>query len=154
MKECEWCTYKEKEFLLFETSYWKVYLADVQDYIGRCIVVLKRHCGNMSELNMQEWIELKEAIDVLELCFNSVLGAELCNWSCLMNSFYKDENPNPHLHIHVRPRYSKPVEINNHSYKDEEFSHHYKLKKKMIINNEDKKELFKRMIVFINQHNI
>ena len=71
-----------------------------------------------------------------------------------MNSFYKDENPNPHLHIHVRPRYSKPVEINNHSYKDEEFSHHYKLKKKMIINNEDKKELFKRMIVFINQHNI
>ena len=99
MKECEWCTYKEKEFLLFETSYWKVYLADVQDYIGRCIVVLKRHCGNMSELNMQEWIELKEAIDVLELCFNSVLGAELCNWSCLMNSFYKDENPNPHLHM-------------------------------------------------------
>ena len=42
-----------------------------------------------------------------------------CNWSCLMNSFYKQSKPNPHLHIHVRPRFRKPVVVNENSYTDE-----------------------------------
>jgi len=40
MSSCEWCEYNESEWLLYKSLYWSVYLADIQDYIGRCILVL------------------------------------------------------------------------------------------------------------------
>ena len=40
MSKCEWCDYKENEWLLHRSLDWSVYLADVQDYVGRCILVL------------------------------------------------------------------------------------------------------------------
>ena len=118
MNMCEWCAYKENEWLLYKSLHWSVYLADVQDYAGRCILVLNRHCGSLSELNISEWIELKTIIDRLEFVYKEVLGAELSNWSCLLNNFYKETTPNPHLHLHVRPRYKNAVVINDHSYED------------------------------------
>lgn len=111
MNMCEWCDYKDNEWLLHRSLHWSVYLADVQDYVGRCILVLNRHCGSLSELNTSEWIELKTIIDRLEFVYKEVLGAELSNWSCLLNNFYKETTPNPHLHIHVRPRYKNAIPV-------------------------------------------
>ena len=74
---CEWCDYKESEWLLYKSLYWSVYLADVQDYVGRCILVSNRHCGSLSELDIAEWIELKTIIDKLEYIYKDILGAEL-----------------------------------------------------------------------------
>ena len=41
-EECDWCnlTEKKKEYLLFTTDFWSAYLADEQDYVGRCVLVL------------------------------------------------------------------------------------------------------------------
>ena len=142
MNMCEWCAYKENEWLLYKSLHWSVYLADVQDYAGRCILVLNRHCGSLSELNISEWIELKTIIDRLEFVYKEVLGAELSNWSCLLNNFYKETTPNPHLHLHVRPRYKNAVVINDHSYEDTEFAHHYALKKETSMLDDDKKILY------------
>ena len=75
----------------------------------------------------------------------AVLGAVLCNWSCLMNSFYKDADPDPHLHIHVRPRYDKPVVLGGSAYTDREFGHHYALKKPGTIPVKDREEVFSRL---------
>ena len=130
MSRCEWCEYKECEWLLYKSVYWSVYLSDIQDYVGRCILVLNRHCVSLSELDVSEWLELKDIINRLEYIYKEVLGAELCNWSCLMNNFYKEAEPNPHLHLHVRPRYKNPITINDHLYGDAEFAHHYALKKR------------------------
>ena len=77
---CEWCDYKESEWLLYKSLYWSVYLADVQDYVGRCILVSNRHCGSLSELDIAEWIELKTIIDRLEYIYKDILGAELSNF--------------------------------------------------------------------------
>ena len=99
-EECDWCnlTEKKKEYLLFTTDFWSAYLADEQDYVGRCVLVLKRHCGSLSELTDKEWLDLRCVVKCMESCFKSVLGATMCNWSCLMNSFYKESPANPHLH--------------------------------------------------------
>lgn len=142
---CEWCDYKESEWLLYKSLYWSVYLADVQDYVGRCILVSNRHCGSLSELDIAEWIELKTIIDRLEYIYKDILGAELSNWSCLLNNFYKEVAPNPHLHLHVRPRYKNAISINNHSYIDTEFAHHYALNKEVILLGDDKQTLYMRM---------
>lgn len=151
-KDCCWCTFtdKEKQSILFESEYWYVFLADKQDYIGRCVIVLNRHCASLSNLEFSEWIELKEIINKLEYCFKNVLRADLCNWSCLMNDFYKLTTPNPHLHIHARPRYSKSVTINGNSYVDMEFGHHYQPKKETILTEDDRKILFEMMKNFLN----
>lgn len=145
MRRCEWCEYKESEWLLYKSLYWSVYLADMQDYVGRCILVLNRHCGSISELDVSEWLDLKDIIDRLEYIYKEVLGAELCNWSCLMNNFYKELEPKPHLHLHVRPRYKNPIAINGHLYVDEEFAHHYALKKEVSLLDDDKSILYAQM---------
>ena len=142
MRMCEWCAYKENKWLLHKSSHWSVYLADVQDYVGRCILVLNRHCGSLSELDLSEWIELKTIVDKLEYIYKEVLGAELSNWSCLLNNFYKGTTPDPHLHLHVRPRYKNEIIINNHAYTDAEFAHHYAQKKEDLLLEEDKHTLY------------
>ena len=155
MDACEWCNLSEedKQFQLCESKSWYVFLSDEQDYIGRCIMVLKRHCNSLSELKDYEWDELRDLIGKVEECLKTVLGATLCNWSCLMNSFYKEPAPDPHLHIHVRPRYDKPVVLNGHTYTDSEFGHHYALKKSGVILAEDKNELFRQLKEWLNLQN-
>ena len=59
MNGCKWCDYKENEWLLYQSLHWSVYLADIQDYVGRCILVLK---------DMAEYLpdECKGMVDHLE----------------------------------------------------------------------------------------
>lgn len=144
METCNWCSLSvdEKKWLLIQNTSWSVYLADEQDYIGRCILVLNRHCGCLSELTDSEWLDLKQMINRLENCFKTVLGAELCNWSCLLNDFYKKSTPNPHLHLHARPRYKIPFSLNGIQYVDKEFGHHYDPHKGNRIDLDDRKSLY------------
>lgn len=147
MDTCSWCTItdEEKQYLLLNGREWSVYLADEQDYIGHCILVLNRHCARLSELTDHEWMELKRLVDRLECCFKAVLGAEPCNWSCLMNSFYKTPKPDAHVHLHVRPRCKAPVLLHGTEYKDEEYGHHYDPKKKHRVDMAARKELFEKL---------
>lgn len=153
MENCSWCNLseKDKQFLVYESTFWSIFLADEQDYIGRCILVLKRHCGSLSELTDDEWKELHKLVYKVETCIKTALGATLSNWSCLMNSFYKDSDPNPHLHIHVRPRYDKPVMLNGNTYIDNEFGHHYTVNKNRSIPDKDKEKVFTLIKEWLNR---
>ena len=152
MNNCDWCNLSEenKKYQLYESKSWSVFLADEQDYIGRCILVLKRHCNSLSELTDEEWHELRNLICKVEASLKDVLGATLCNWSCLLNNFYKEAAPDPHLHIHVRPRYDKPVIINGNTYSDVEFGHHYAVDKSGAISVRDKEEVYIRLKEWLN----
>ena len=153
METCDWCSLSEedKKYQLYESKSWLVFLSDEQDYIGRCILVLKRHCGSLPELTDEEWDELRDLVRKVEACLKAVLGATMCNWSCLMNNFYKKPEPDPHLHIHVRPRYDKPVTLNGNTYTDSEFGHHYAQKKSGEIPAEDMEEVFSRLKEWLNR---
>jgi diadenosine tetraphosphate (Ap4A) HIT family hydrolase len=155
MGKCDWCSLSEedKRFQVYESKSWSVFLSDEQDYIGRCILVLKRHCHSLSDLTEEEWTELRSLICKVEACLKAVLGAALCNWSCLMNDFYKEAAPDPHLHIHVRPRYDKPVMLHGRTYTDSEFGHHYARKKGGAIPAEDREEVFHRLKEWLNPQN-
>lgn len=127
MESCIFCNLsnEDKKWLLYENEDWTVYLADHQDYAGRCIVVCKQHCSSISELNICQWTSLKVIINSLESMLKYELGATMYNWSCLMNDAYKSDKPNPHIHFHVRPRYKEPVLLDHSEYIDHEFAHHY-----------------------------
>ena len=127
MNTCSFCvlTDGDRHLLLFENDFWSVYLADKQDYVGRCIIVCRIHREALSELAIDEWISLKSVIDSLEALLKCELGATAFNWRCLMNDADKVTSPRPHVHFHVRPRYAAPVCIDGAFYADEEFAHHY-----------------------------
>ncbi len=154
MSNCEWCDLsdEDRKYILFEDEYWAAYLADEQDYIGRCILVLKRHAGTLSELSGEEWTNLQLIIRRIESCLKTAFGADLCNWTCLLNNFYKDDDPNPHVHLHCRPRYSKPVVIGDNTYTDEEFAHHYALKRCSRVSDEDRQIIYRKMKEYLSSN--
>ena len=92
-----------------------------------------------------ERTELKRIIDSIEKIMQEVLGADLCNWSCLMNDFYKEDEPDPHLHIHVRPRCRKPIALGEKLFYDQEFGHHYNNQKPIQLSVEETECLYRQL---------
>ena len=88
---------------------------------------MNSHKVSLAKLDEDDWLELKTIINCYEEKVSTEYGAELFNWSCLMNDAYKDKPfQSPHVHWHVRPRYSSVVKIADTVFTDEEFGKHYK----------------------------
>jgi diadenosine tetraphosphate (Ap4A) HIT family hydrolase len=120
-----------KNNILFETEYWRAILADNQYGLGRGILDIKRDVGSLRDLNSEEWNDLHAIMKKIEHALIKAFGAEMFNWSCLMNHAYKREikKPHPHVHFHFRGRYKNPVEFAGVTFNDEEFGAHYNLNK-------------------------
>ena len=128
-----------KNNLIYETEYWNVILVDSQYDLGRIMVDIKRDVGALRNLTSEEWEDFRENIVVkLENALMKAFGAEMFNWSCLMNNAYKPhiEKPHPHVHFHLRGRYRNPVEFAGETFVDEEFGHHYDRRKEQEVSPE------------------
>lgn len=112
---------------IWETDLWKIVLHEDQRYLGRAIASAKnRDRPNLSTLTNEEWLDLSEnVIKPFEAAVRSAFGAELFNWSCLMNLAYQNSPPDPHVHWHVKPRYRNPVQFAGQTFTDEAFGEHY-----------------------------
>ena len=124
--DCLGCKSSEKDpAYITRTSHWKVFLHPEQTYLGRSVITLKRHCGSLSAVTKEEWVDFIRLVKKIESSYKKALGATLFNWSCLMNNAYQDTPPNPHVHWHLRPRYRKSVRLFGTVFEDIEFGHHY-----------------------------
>src|SRR4051812_14856667 len=84
--DCSVCEDLERtEATVLETEFWKVDVGDDARYVGRCYVSLKEHVGSMPELSFEQWVDLKAVMDRLEEAARQAFGADLSNWSALMN---------------------------------------------------------------------
>ena len=137
--ECIFCQELDSRDLIYETKRWNVFLSWDQTYLGRSIVVLKRHCENLTNLNKLEWEEFAELIKKLESGLRKSFNPKMFNWGCLMNDAYKSKNPSHHVHWHVRPRYNHKTEIKSIVFEDLEFGHHYIRKQKREVSKEVRK---------------
>jgi diadenosine tetraphosphate (Ap4A) HIT family hydrolase len=125
---CPICTWspKNKEYLfLHESRYWRVVLAPNQILVGRCIVNLKRHCGDISDLQPDEVLDWLNNVILIEKALRKTFNATLINWSCLMNLSYREYPPNPHIHWWVVPRYNLSINIDNYVFEDKIFGKPY-----------------------------
>lgn len=94
--DCSICrNMKNGQDQIYETRYWAVSLAADQGYLGRCYITLKRHCGDMAELEKTEWSDFAGLVKRLEDALRKAFGAAMFNWSCLMNDAYQNQPPNP-----------------------------------------------------------
>jgi diadenosine tetraphosphate (Ap4A) HIT family hydrolase len=116
--------FDQKEIIL-ETTQWIIILSKDQAYLGRCLVVLKRKCGDLAELTPEELSDFLEVVRKLENAFRKSFDATMFNWTCLMNNAYQESPPNPQVHWHFRPRYNHKVEFAGEVFEDTEFGNHY-----------------------------
>lgn len=123
--KCDGCQKAGENELVYQTKFWKVIIATDQAYLGRCFVTLKRHCGDLAELENHEWSDFIEIVKRLEFALKKSFGATLFNWACLMNYAYQNDPPNPHVHWHLRPRYNHEVDFADETFEDPEFGFHY-----------------------------
>ncbi len=119
---------------IYETKYWIVELNRDQAYLGRSLIELKRNCGDLANLKENEILDFLDIVKKLENAIKYAFGAEMFNWSCLMNDAYKSKNPRPQVHWHCRPRYKNSVMFEDIKFEDKEFAHHYDNNKHFEVN--------------------
>ena len=116
----------DEDRLIFETQYWRVLVADFdQRYLGRCVIVLKRPCGDLADITSEEHLDFLEIVKKLKAAGRKAFHATMFNWGCLMNNAYQKDPPDPHVHWHFRPRYKEPVQFAGKVFEDKEFGYHY-----------------------------
>jgi len=122
-------------FTILETIYWKAVLIEDQYYLGRSIVVFKGDAEFLHHLTDEQFQDLKQVINKLEVSLIESFGATNFNWGCLMNDSYLPQNRDKkkELHLHFRPRYENSVEFAGELFVDEEFGHHYDRVKKKVV---------------------
>ena len=125
----------------YETNHWKWILDDNQDYLGRTIFVLKRKAKALSEVSQEEMKDLLLTIRLFEYAVKHSFGAEVFNWSCLLNDAYKEEIPMPQVHLDCRPRYRYDVVLADKRFVDKEFGHHYSKERPLMVDSELKQQI-------------
>lgn len=124
--ECKICNYVTDDgHFIYETIHWKIYLAPIQSYLGRCEVEAKYHYNDLAQINQEVWVDFTKVIYSLENSLKKAFDATMFNWTCLMNNAYQNTPPHPHVHWHFTPRYNHEVKIDQHTFRDLEFGHHY-----------------------------
>ena len=136
--------------MLYETRFWKIILSNEQSYLGRCVILLKRDCKELSKLTSEEWLDFHQNIvKKLESTFKKAFDATMFNWSCLMNDAYQAEDPKPYVHFHFRPRYNHDVKFAGEEFRDPDFAHHYNRERKDFVSNKLRKKIFDEVMRYL-----
>ena len=143
---------------LYNGKYWTVVFVDwCQEFVGDCIISSTKE--NLSELTIEEWIELGIIEKELERVCKKLFNSTMFNFACLMNNAYKD-NEEPHVHFHFIPRYKTELKLFNKIYKDRHFGYNFwkwansKFKRqKDIFTQEERKKIFEMMKAEFNIKN-
>ena len=122
---CSWSPDNLDYRFLYETRFWRVVLAPNQSLVGRCVVHLKRHSGDVADLTQDELLGWLTVVKTLESALQSAFGATMFNWSCYMNHAYRESPPNPHIHWWAVPRYNHSVTIGGWTFEDSHFGSPY-----------------------------
>ena len=122
---CGWTPAPPNFEFIYETALWRVVLPINQCLVGRCVVQLKRHCGDLAEQTPEELLDWLRVVAVLEPALHASFGATMFNWSCYMNFAYRETPPNPHVHWWAVPRYRQPVTLGGWTFEDPEFDSPY-----------------------------
>ena len=142
--KCEFClenSDSDSPYLLVTTKHWRIYLADQQNYPGRCFIPLNRHCKGLPDLRSEEWDEFHLITRAVEEVWRTFLHMSCGNWVCLMNGAYGIPVPNPHVHFHFIPRYRTPVSFGGMEFVDERYGDHYEIEDAWALNLQGRSEI-------------
>jgi ATP adenylyltransferase len=122
---CAWSPLDPDYLSVFETSLWHIVLAPNQSLVGRCLIQLKRHCGDLAATTTDETLEWLNIVKLMENALRAAFHATMFNWGCYMNLAYREQPPAPHVHWWIVPRYDHVVKIGEIVFEDPLFGNAY-----------------------------
>lgn len=138
----------ETERIIFETKYWRVVLHENQSYLGRAVVRLKRACGDITCVTMDEFDEWRIVAAMMQDAARAVFGMDAPNWdessfdwALLMNHAYRENPPTPLVHWHFIPRYRNPVQFAGEVFTDTQFGNNWREKPERKVNKEVERQI-------------
>jgi len=148
-RECILCTPAEDYFATIAfTKHWKITLWMNQAYLGRSLVIAKRHFGSYEEMTNEEAEEYREILRRYLPALKETFGSTHFNVAYLMNQAFRLENPdprrkegcpNPHFHWHVIPRYDGTRSFDGQSFVDPDFGNSFDFNRKQFVSLEFQK---------------
>jgi len=90
-------------------KHWILYLHFNQYFVGRTLLICRRHIFNIENLNSSELLEMKK---IILLWKSGVIAiSEPINYTILLSNTEKSIHRG-HLHVHLIPRHARPIIIN------------------------------------------
>ena len=122
---CQTCKYSQDEpYPILESRFFRIALKTVKDaksvvygnfpYPYRLIIALKRHAAKPNE---EEWLELRQILQVLESQVRDDLGADYTSYSFLQDVYYRHQHQGkpvasePHFFLHFIFRFPRGTEV-------------------------------------------
>lgn len=96
--------FRLEELKLFETKHWVWSLRPVQATLGSGVLSLKRPCSEFSQLEEEEFRDLKAIVKIIEQTLSRTFDYDVINYLMLMMV-------DKHVHFHVIPRYASSIEM-------------------------------------------
>jgi len=106
--------------LIKQYKHWGVYVAENQNYLGRCVIWCDREDAlDLADATPDEQKELFEILPELREAVRKAFKADWSNYAFLGND-------TRHLHCHFVPRYESEREFADTTFKDERWRHSYR----------------------------
>jgi diadenosine tetraphosphate (Ap4A) HIT family hydrolase len=99
------------ETVIEERPHWTLAVNRNQNLLGKCMLVLRRACTAVIELEPVEWTALHTELARLVPALDRLFGPDQLNLAFLMNL-------DAQVHLHVIPRYATEREWRSHRFTD------------------------------------
>ncbi len=125
MPECKLCVLPDPDDVVTAWVFWKLVVNHNQNYLGKVMLVLKRHATDVNELTGEEQIEFWSALRETRMALEGALQPDHLNYAFLMNQ-------DAHVHLHIVPRYASAREFRGEIFSDGQLGEHYALTARIV----------------------
>jgi diadenosine tetraphosphate (Ap4A) HIT family hydrolase len=111
--------------LLGSWEHWHVVINHSQNYLGKVMLVLRRHATDVTSLTPPEQAELWSLLAQVRTALIGAFQPDHFNYAFLMNQ-------DAHVHMHVIPRYADEQHFAGMTFTDGRLGEHYELTSQIV----------------------
>ena len=106
-------------------QHWHVVVNWSQNYLGKVMLVLRRHETDVTSLAAAEQFELWTLLGQVKSALVGAFQPDHFNYAFLMNQ-------DAHVHMHIIPRYAAPRQFGGMTFEDGRLGDHYALSSRIV----------------------
>ncbi|HJZ50162.1 MAG TPA: HIT family protein [Roseiflexaceae bacterium] len=106
-------------------EHWHVVVNHSQNYLGKVMLVLRRHATDVAALTLPEQAEFWSLLRDAKTALLGAFQPDHFNYAFLMNL-------DAHVHMHIIPRYAQPQTFAGITFTDGRLGEHYELSSRIV----------------------
>src|SRR5438105_365076 len=104
--------------ILAEGDHWRLVLNTNQNFLGKCMWVLRRHVEPVPAVTSAEWLELHALLGRTKQMLDRTFHPDHYNYAFM-------QNQDRHVHMHIVPRYAASRTFDGIEFGDPDWPGHY-----------------------------